>query len=1833
MPSLTDLLLSRRQDFHHGIYFIEGDTKDEFLPYASLYQNALHALGGLQEAGIKTGDEVVFQIRDNRDFLILFWACQLGGLIPVPLALGSIDEQRHKVFRVWDKLQSPWLLSSAADLQRLERFAAEHDLRAAFTQLQARWLDGAQVLAHPLPGQVHSPLPTDLAFIQFSSGSTGNPKGVTLSHAGLHLHLGDIAQTCQFGEEERFLSWMPLTHDMGLIGYHLEPLYLGVDQCLLPTSLFIRRPLLWMDKTSQYRATVLGSPNFGYRHFLRQFKPEQAYSWALSCVRMIVNGAEPISAALCQEFLGKLAPWGLRAEVMSPAYGLAEAGLMASLSRHRLETLCCRRDSLNPGDSVRLCDGEKTSGALHFVVAGRPTAYTEIDIRDAAGRSLDAGRVGHIYIHGPNVTSAYYRNPEANQAAYSADGWLNTGDLGFFIDGKLVVTGRAKDIIFFNGINYYAHDLERVAQELDGIELNKVVACGVRGGQAEQDELLLFVLDKKPQAERFTRLAARLSEHLQSRVGIRVSHCLPVAQIPKTTSGKLQRYALAERYLNGEFAEFIAAQRAQSVGRAEPRSPTGLEGSEHILQTLLEGLLEQSAPPPETDWFSLGADSLTLVQLLVAIEEKFAIALTLDELLHYRTIRDLAAYLDSYPAVPPAQSAPATDEAAIAPLSFPQEQLWLISQRAAEQPLYNEPIRVRIPERVNVAALQAALEHLLRHHAVLRTSFHLQNGELQQHISALNEIALAFQHVDLRGLSSESAQARSAQARREAVETLFTLEHAPLWRSVLLSWETHSELCLVAHHLIIDGLSFSQVLLPQLYSLYRAEITEKTAELTEAAPYSAFAAWQRTRLLQDDFSASRAYWLQQLADLPELALPADTALAPKTDFRGATHGFAIPAPVAKKLYRFSRANAVTPFMTCLTAFQALLCRYNGQTDIPVGTVMNLRNQARFSHTVGLFLNTLILRTDLSEEPSFYSALQRVKQVCLDAYRHRDWPFTQLVQALSEQESQVADGLFQVGFVFETLNAPDLGDWDIDFFALHPGTAKFDLTLALEERGEQLRARFEYRSARFAAWRIEAMAQHFLNLLDAMLNAPEQALTRLPLLSAAERQQLTAWSYRTEAFPATDSAYDLFAEMAQRYPEAAALVFGEQRLSYAEVARRVDSLAAQLLRMGAQPGQIIGLCTERCAEMIVAIFAVWRAGCAYLPLDPSHPQERLQLMLDEAEADIILSQSYLLSLLADEVLTQGRYAQLLALDQFDWRADAPQNTAWPPRGPNDLAYVIYTSGSTGTPKGVLVEQQGLCNLIRVLRREIVQPGERVAQFSSFNFDVSLLDLCMSLPNGATLYLGKREDLLPGSPLLRFLQQHRIQLIALTPSTLEGLPVEPLPDLHTIFIGGEPPTAALVERWATPGRRLFNSYGPTETTIAVTYQAMHTEMPLNHIGKPFANVRIELRDAHQQLVPVGVPGEAYIGGAMLARGYLKRPELNTRSFIQQQDGTRLYRSGDLMRWSRDGVLEFIGRIDNQVKIRGFRVELGEIENWLQRHPSVRMCTVQVYDNPRLGKQLIAYIVSSLVAERLPLQTTCHIAPENDAKRLQVAQTEDISSEGVGLCQVPETYRLHDTLHLQLQLPHIADALSLRGEILWRREDRAGVQFKLTRDERRQLYAHVNQLFIDLGFLKMLRRTVAGDLRHYLHEHLPDYMIPGSFIFLRHIPLNNNGKVDRHALPPPDHIEFETQIPQALPGTRFEKMLGDIWQETLGLEKIGIEENFFDWGGNSLLLMKVHQQLEQQLAREVPVTALFQYPNIKTLAAYLEAMDEESKTVEDGHERAQKRKHARKQKRGKQ
>ena len=1047
------------------------------------------------------------------------------------------------------------------------------------------------------------------------------------------------------------------------------------------------------------------------------------------------------------------------------------------------------------------------------------------------------------------------------------------------------------------------------------------------------------------------------------------------------------------------------------------------------------------------------------------------------------------------------------------PLSFAQQRLWFLDQLTPGNFTYNILIGVRLTGTLDGRALERSLNELVKRHEVLRTAFKTINGQPVQAIAS--NLELKILEIDLRSLPETERSREVERLIATEAKLAFDLSQAPLLRAKLLQLsDSNWVLLLSTHHIISDAWSMG-IFIQELATFYQAFCTGKPSPLPElSVQYADFASWQRQWLQGEVLETQLAYWKKQLGgNLPVLNLPTDRPRPAVQTFRGAVHKFTIPKAIAEEMTKLSQREKATLFMVLLAAFKTLLYRYTGQEDILVASPIANRNRREIEELIGFFANTLVFRTNLSSNPTFKELLASVREVALGAYNHQDLPFEKLVEILQPERDLSHNPLHQVVFYLRNVPTPEikLPGVTLSNLEIEQKTAKFDLALGLEEGLEGINGTLEYSEDLFDASTARRIAGHFITLLESIAANPEQRISNLPILTKPEQQQLLfEWNNTQSELPKNQCVHGLFEAQTERTPDAIAVVFKNEYLTYLELNKKANNLASYLQKIGVNPEVLVGIYVERSLEMMVGLLGILKAGGAYVPLDPAYPPERLAFMLEDAKISVLLTQKKLL-----ETLPKNS-ASLVFLDA-DWEGisscDEPvvglQNSS-------NLAYVIYTSGSTGKPKGVQISHASVVNFLSSMRQQLAIADRDVwLAVTSLSFDIAALELFLPITTGSRVVVASREVASNGEKLLETLTNSGATVMQATPASWKMLLAAGWQGNNQLKIlcGGEALPRQLANQLLLRGAAVWNLYGPTETTIWSTLYQVDCKDESVSIGRPIANTQIFILDRYLMPVPIGVFGELHIGGAGLSRGYLNRPELTAEKFIPNPFAKdpihasfilhpsslilseRLYKTGDLARYLPDGNIEFMGRSDHQVKVRGYRIELGEIEETLRQHPAVQDAAAIAGDDGSGNQRLVAYVV---------------LDPD--------------------------------------KLPSISN------------------------------------------------------LRGYLQEKLPEYMVPSAFVTLESLPLTPNGKLDRRALPQKcDRVSEETAF--TAPQTPTEKELAQIWMAVLELEKVGINESFFDIGGHSLMAMQLVSRVRTRFGVELPLYDFYAAPTIQNLAELIE------------------------------
>ncbi|NVD98037.1 non-ribosomal peptide synthetase [Massilia sp. BJB1822] len=1555
----------------------DGEALDTPVSYA-LLERRVRALAAQLQRRFSPGERVLLLLDNDDHYVVSFFACMYAGLIAVPVFPSESARPQHlaRLAGIAEDAQAACILTSGAIL------AMVGDAMSAFGSAAVIAADSIAIgMAEEWTER--EPLGGDVAFLQYTSGSTSTPKGVMVTHGNLMANERAIEATMEVRASDVFVSWLPLYHDMGLIGGLLQPFHRGIPVGLMTPRFFLERPLRWLQAIARLRATISGGPDFAFRLCLERIREEQIARLDLSSWRLAFSGAEPVRYDTLRDFIAHTAPAGFSGSSVYPCYGLAEATLLLTGGR-RADGICAQGFS---ADSLAQGRAQSDAAGKMLVACGAIAPDHVLEIIDpASGRVLEAGCAGEIQASGPSIASGYWRREEASAETFiERDGrrWLRTGDLGFLHEGQLYITGRIKDLIIVRGQNIYPQDIERgIEAEVEAARKGRVAAFAVAmpdGGEGigvavEVSRGLQKLVPVKVLVDALSQAVVAACREPASVVVL-----LNPGALPKTSSGKLQRGACRKGWQDGTLDAYAVYQFGAfaSGGLADVGSQEPLNEAEAALAVLWREVLKRDASAAfarDAHFLASGGNSLAAVQLAARIEERWNIDFPVRLIFEQPQLGAMAAAIASQPqggsgkaALSPIVPLPAERRRQALPLSHAQQRQWFLWQMAPESCAYHVSGALRYAGALDSAALRAAFDALIARHEPLRTLFQAgADGRGEQLIQA--EMPLDWSEIDLRGLPENERQPQALRLAEELNARPFDLCHGPLLRAALLRLGDEAHILAVAmHHIVSDGVSM-QVLLAELAAHYRAHLAGGTAALA-ALPvqYADYAAWQHAWLKEGAGARQLAYWREQLGgEQPVLALPVDRARPPVANYRAATHRLELEPQLLNALNECAHRAGGTLFMALLAGFQVLLHRYTGQSDIRVGIPIANRQRIETEGLIGFFVNTQVLRGEIHGRSSLAEVLHDARETALAAQSHPDLPFEQLVDALQPERSLSHTPLFQV--MFNHLRADfgtlaQLPGVDAEYFALREQAAQFELTLETTELANgRLGARFIYAAELFEAATIARMAGDYLAILDALAHQSGQAVGDVALVSQQEQIQLEEWGFNPVRHADAEPVHRSFERNALRHPDAPALLFGDQTLSYAELNVRANRLAHRLMALGVGLESRVGIAVERSLDMIVGLLAILKAGAAYVPLDTDYPAERLRYMAEDSGISLLLTHGALNASLPLSAVP------VLLLDQTDVSAESSANPAVPVHGEN-LAYVIYTSGSTGNPKGAANRHRSLSSCMAWMQETYhLTPADTVLHKAAFGFDVSVWEQFWPLTAGARLALALPGDQRDPARLVALIQQHQVTTVNFVPPMLQAFlaheGIEASTRLKHIICGGEAMPAETQRETFERLRRagLHNLYGPTETAIHVTHWACRNDgQSLVPIGRPISETHTYVLDAELNMVPAGVAGELYLGGVGLGRGYLHRPGLSAERFVADPfdpRGGRLYRTGDLVRWNGEGQLEYLGRIDHQLKIRGLRIELGEVEAQLLAQPEVREAVVLARDGAG-GKRLVGYV----------------------------------------------------------------------------------------------------------------------------------------------------------------------------------------------------------------------------------------------------------------------------------
>ncbi|HET9282166.1 MAG TPA: amino acid adenylation domain-containing protein, partial [Candidatus Angelobacter sp.] len=1508
--SLPELLAYHAQHTPQNIAIVSGGTE---VRYADLQENVCHLAGLLNAGGVKLGDRVAVCLERTSDVLAAAVGIFSAGGVFVPL--DANEPQSRMEFQLEDSGAS-WIMTDAVNRARFQ----DRNLRLIYVEPdRARALPEANVFPVPLDGE-------NPACILYRSGPKGEPEGILIKHRMLSSpifpELEAIAPADRIALSFNF--WNELT---SLTSFHALAAGAGVvdtGSTPLPPRRFAA---LLKDKAVSVLFSSVTQVERIAREFPRAFKG----------VRLLV----------CQE------PW-------NELYG-AKAVLNSDV-RDRLcgiwgwtETngACGLLPAVQLSDSGFALQNEQLTPGLRAYVLNE-----QLD-------PVPDGIVGEMYIGAENLAAGYANDPARTAGIFIPDPFTDipgsrlfrTGSLVRLHSGRLKPCGRRDRRIVVDGLRIHEEEIEAalslhkgIAKALvtERVEQNKsrlaAFVVETDGGHVSADELQNFLRTRLP--EKMAPQSLFIVEKISPR------NCRALL---KRTATKAALNTVAYEAPRNSVEERLTAIWSQTL---------------HIEQI---GIRD--------NFFRLGGHSLLATQVVARISDVFQLELPLRRLFEAPTIAEMAKMIqaaeqtrlstgETDPAYSRIERVPRNSDL---PLSFAQQRLWFLDQMMPGDTSYNIPGAVWIEGPIDSAALEASLNEIVRRHEALRTRFLGVHGEPQQVV--IPELRLQIPADDLEFLPPELREVEAQECARKEAQIAFDLSQGPLLRARLLRLGQQQHVLLVTiHHIVSDGWSLS-VLMRELTALYKTFSQGLPSPLPELpVQYVDYSFWQRKWLSGTVLQQQLGYWEKQLADIQTLDLPTDRQRPPVVSNRGAAFEVWVPAEIAAQLRELGHRQGATLFMVLLSGFQAMLYRYTRQTDLAVGSPIAGRKRTEFELLIGFFVNTLVLRTDLSGNPHFIELLGRVKETTLQAYAHQDVPFEKLVEELAPERDLARMPLFQVMFALQNATQFDLtlGTAKARIFNVSNSTSKFDLFLSLQESEGGLRGSLEYNTDIFEQQSIVRMIDHYLMLLAGIIKNPLEPIGALPLLTAdEERLLLHDWNHTEAEYLKETCLHEMFEQQVLRTPGAVAIEYQGNGLRYADLNARANQLGRYLRKLNVGPETPVGICMERNPDLIVGMIGILKSGGAYIPMDPNYPSDRLTYMLESAQATVLLTQRSLLA-------RMPAYKGIVVVLDEQWAEisqESSQNLEIV-NFPENLAYVIYTSGSTGKPKGIAIRHSSAVVFL-CWAHQVYSPEElaRVLASTSVCFDISVFEIFAPLSCGGTAVLVENALSLPELPVTA-----QLTLLNTVPSAMaELLRMRAIPStVRTINLAGEALAETLVQSLidnVSTVERIFNLYGPSEDTTYSTFDWWQkgNSSAVIPIGRPISNTRMYVLNQALELLPVGIPGELYLGGEGLARGYLNRSDLTAERFVPDslsgRQGERLYRTGDLVRYLPSGKLQYLGRIDHQVKIRGYRIELGEIESALQSHPQVEKAVVLAREDSPGDHRLVGYVVPRLGDEPHP------------------------------------------------------------------------------------------------------------------------------------------------------------------------------------------------------------------------------------------------------------------------
>lgn len=1597
--TLIDVIENRVQQNGEklGYRFLDDSLENQQVFQDMTYQQTLIKAKNIADIlikrGIKIGDRVLLIFAPGLDLITAFYGCLCAGAVAVivypPVNVRFVDKLQMIV-----QDAKPALILTTTDLKqkftklRLLKKASTMPLLGKVLHYQFKnylnlgswdeylpFVTTDNIELDPNVDVIYPKITADsLAFLQYTSGSTDHPKGVMVSHGNLLHNLDLMQRAIKIKQDDVGTSWLPPYHDMGLIGAIIIPYFVGFQAILMSPLTFLKNPYQWMKTTSDFNGTISTAPNFSYEYCIRKITPEQKATLNLSSLRVLLNGAEPIHENTLERFYQAFKETGFKKDTFHPCYGLAEATLYVS----GINTKKVQHISLSALQKHKLLLTNKMDKDAKTIVSCG-TCSQEVKIVNPRTKELvQSNEIGEIWIHSESIAKGYWKKSRLTKKIFQAHivgedskkNYLRTGDLGFVYKDELYVAGRLKDIIIIHGHNYYPQDIEYLVQDChDKIRLGGCVAFSVESNDVENLVLVCEVEDSATQKD-WAQMVDAICKSIAVEYELSVSSIvfIKARTLPKTTSGKVRRQPTKAAFLDGLLSMRHQWQAPKFLIDEEVSAPTQKDKSYSLTswaKSWIESHTDKKININHT-FIEQGLDSIAIVEFVQDLSEQVGFAIDPTLAWEYPSVKSLIEHISK-------NKDPFTSIGTITPqaqrankkLSQGQLRLYYLHMMRPDSNAYNIGAAFRLQGNLVTKKLHAALEDMVEHHEVLRT---IVRGKGEP--SIMNKIKVKLRIKKLTTNDIETQKKSIDLLLQEETDKLYNLNKGPLIRFLLIQTGIEEHILLIAaHHIVFDGTSMF-IFMKELMKYYDARVENKVMKMPATIQYYDYASWQDEHAKDTSQKTALAFWVNHLENVStNLNLPYDNAKQWAEQSKVKRYKFELRSNMFSKIDKYCKQQNITPFIFLYTAFQLLLVNYTNQHDFVIGVPTNGRTIPDIRNLIGFFVNTLPIRATADKKLSIRELLKQNNKTFNQAHQYQDIQLPELFSALNVERDQKGETLFQTMFIMQSEIKLKLNGNHLVVTPLwsESGQVDYDITAEVIPLIDHYQLIFSYNSALFEEATLKRMAKHFKRVMNVMIKEPDQILSKISLLNSKEYEQIIySWNANERAHPGNMTLHSLFEQQVKVSPDNTAIVIEGEEISYDQLNSKANQYAHYLIEKGVEPNDIIGICMPRSIEMIIGILAILKARGAYLSLSPDYPKLRLNELIEDSKCKWVLVNEIgsLPEIQHHRTLTIGE------LEQKSQRLGTHNPIFSTPQPDNTICYVIYTSGSTGKPKGVIIEHRTICGRFDDLMTMPILV-KSFFHVSSFSFDASVLALWWPLLKGGKVVMAPDIKSWDVKSLQQTAQEQKITSLIITPSQLGALLLganeKMFSTVEDVIIAGEALKIELVNnvKKLMKNARIWNGYGPTECTIVTSMPMVNDYTRRNvPIGGPLINDKYYVLNDEMLPVPIGVTGELYIGSQYLARGYLNKPTLNQTKFITDPfihaSPSKMYKTGDLVRWLPEGILEYIGRIDNQVKIRGMRVELGEIEITLSKHKKIKEAVVTMPVNRVKSQRLAAYLI---------------------------------------------------------------------------------------------------------------------------------------------------------------------------------------------------------------------------------------------------------------------------------